>query len=578
MSKKRIVLILSSLAGIFLFLACVLWLFFQDEDKRFESCLSSFFCQELSGNTLTLHYTLKNPQAYGIDDVPVSLGALGTSPEEYGASLENTIQRISSYDRSHLSSENQLTYDVLLEYLETALSTAPYLLYEEPLTPLTGVQSQLPILLSEYPFYDRQDVDTYLALLSQMPSYFTSVLKFEKEKSENGLFMPSYCADAILEECRAFLSQGDDCYLYDTFASRLEDLNLPDSERNTYIETHRSVMESSVFPAYALLTDELISLRDTGANQEGLCHLSGGKDYYQLLAAAETGSSRTVPELQRMTIRQMNDDLTAMQEVYASLPEDPSLSSDLLNPQGITFGESNPAAILADLEGKLSGNFPAPPDVSVEIKYVEEAMEEYLSPAFYMIPPIDHSSENVIYINRGHMPDDLTLFTTLAHEGYPGHLYQTVYYAAQDPPPVRSLLGYGGYTEGWATYSEMISYYYAPVSREEATIFQKNSSLILGLYALADMGIHYDGWSLPDTMVFFQSYGITDISAIQDIYELIVADPANYLKYYIGYLEFLELKKDAIDAWGKGFSQMRFHQEVLTLGPASFDLLRDYLF
>lgn len=578
MSKKRIALIVSSLTGIFLLLAGVLWLFFQSEDKRFESCLTSFFCQELSGNTLTLHYTLKNPQTYDLDDVPVCLGTFGSSTEDYGTSLENTIQRISSYDRSRLSAKNQLTYDVLLEYLKTSLRNAPYLLYEEPLTPLTGVQSQLPILLSEYPFYNRHDIDIYLELLSQMPAYFTSILEFETEKSKAGLFMPSYCADKILEECYAFLAQGDDCYLYDTFTSRLDDLNLSDSEKKEYINAHHSAMNSSVFPAYTLLADGLVSLKDNAANQEGLCHLSGGKEYYQTLAAAETGSSRSIPELQELTIRQMNDDLSAIQEIYASLPEDPSISSDLLNSQGISFEESNPAAILSDLERKMSGHFPSPPDVSVTIKYVQESMEEYLSPAFYMIPPIDHSSDNVIYINQGHMPDDLTLFTTLAHEGYPGHLYQTVYYASQDPAPIRSLLNYGGYTEGWATYSEMISYYYAPISKEQATLFQKNSSLILGLYALADMGIHYDGWSLPDTVVFFQSYGITDTKTIQDIYELIVADPANYLKYYIGYLEFLELKKDAIAAWGKDFSQIRFHQEVLTLGPASFDLLRDYMF
>ena len=63
-------------------------------------------------------------------------------------------------------------------------------------------------------------------------------------------------------------------------------------------------------------------------------------------------------------------------------------------------------------------------------------MEEYLSPAFYMIPAIDNTSENVIYINKGHITDNLSLFTTFAHEGYPGHLYQNVYYASLHPNPI----------------------------------------------------------------------------------------------------------------------------------------------
>ena len=203
-------------------------------------------------------------------------------------------------------------------------------------------------------------------------------------------------------------------------------------------------------------------------------------------------------------------------------------------------------------------------------------MEEYLSPAFYMIPAIDNSADNVIYINKGHLPDDLSLFTTLAHEGYPGHLYQTTYYASKKPDPIRNLLNYGGYVEGWATYSEMMSYYYAPVSKEQATLMQKNTSVILGLYALADMGIHYEGWTLLDAVSFFRSYGITDTDTIEKIYDLIIADPANYLKYYIGYVEFLEMKKEALDIWGDDFSQEKFHKAVLDVGPAPFDLVRDY--
>ena len=205
-------------------------------------------------------------------------------------------------------------------------------------------------------------------------------------------------------------------------------------------------------------------------------------------------------------------------------------------------------------------------------------MEDYLSPAFYIIPAIDNTSENVIYINNGHITDNLSLFTTLAHEGYPGHLYQNVYYASLHPDPIRCVLNYGGYTEGWATYSEMISYYFSTLTKEQATLFQRNSSVILGLYALADMGIHYDGWKLADAAAFFHTYGITDDATIEDIYDLIIADPANYLKYYIGYLEFLELKKNAVNKWGDNFSQMRFHKAVLDVGPASFDVIQKYVF
>ena len=165
--------------------------------------------------------------------------------------------------------------------------------------------------------------------------------------------------------------------------------------------------------------------------------------------------------------------------------------------------ESDPEKILSTLSGKITKDFPPYPQIHTQIKYVQKSMEDYLSPAFYMIPAIDNTSENIIYINNGHLTDNLSLFTTLAHEGYPGHLYQNVYYASLHPNPIRCVLNYGGYTEGWATYSEMMSYYFSTLTKEQATIFQRNSSVILGLYALADMGIHYDGWKLADAAGFF---------------------------------------------------------------------------
>ena len=91
------------------------------------------------------------------------------------------------------------------------------------------------------------------------------------------------------------------------------------------------------------------------------------------------------------------------------------------------------------------------------------------------------------------------------------------------------------------------------------------------------MGIHYEGWTFEDTFAFFSKYGIANQSVVREIYELIVSDPANYLKYYIGYLEFLELKKDAMEQQGKNFSQKKFHEAILNAGPCSFPTLRKYV-
>ena len=581
LSKKRTLVIL-----LFLFILVLLGTFFyrqkisaQTEDQRFQTYTNELFRQELSGNTLSLHYTLKNPDTYHIMDTPVSLGSYQTDASYVCASLENSLSLLHSYDKSKLSENHQITYEILEAHLTSSLRESQYLLYEEPLAPLTGTQAQFPVLLSEYPFYNAQDVDTYLALLAEVPEYFASILTFEEEKAKQGLFMSSSRADAIIEECEAFINLQENNYLYSSFSKRLESLDLSKKERDSYIKKNDACIKEYIFPAYENLKQGLCALRKTGTKSGGLCHLPKGIPYYELLVATETGSSRSIPELQQLTKKQIKEDLFSIQKTLSDISDDqPSPSSDFFKSQGAVLEDSNPASILSSLKTKLSGHFPAPPNVNVQIKYVSKEMENYLSPAFYLIPAIDNTEENIIYINNGHMSDDISLYTTLAHEGYPGHLYQTTYFAGQNPAPIRNLLDFGGYTEGWATYSEMLSYYFAPIEKPQATLMQKNTSILLGLYALADMGIHYDGWSLFDTIAFFRGYGITDTDAIEEIYDLILSDPANYLKYYIGYIEFLELKKEAITLWGEDFSQERFHKAVLDIGPAPFDLIRKHIF
>lgn len=543
----------------------------KDENNEFEAYTEDLFCSEVAANTISLHYTLKNPEDYGITDYEISPGNFESDPDVVKASAENMRQSLQTFSYDGLNLQNRITFDILEYQIRTAERNADYILYEEPLELVSGVQTQFPVVMSEYRFYDRQDVETYLELLEKTGDYFDSLIKFEREKADAGLFMADYALDTVLEQCRAFLDMGDGNYLYSTFADRIEDVEeLTKEEKSDYIQDNALAVSDCVFPAYENLISSLEELRGSGENEKGLVNLPDGADYYELVVRRSTGSDRSVEEMEDLTRRQITDDLEAMEQVLGITTEEAQEAA-------ASMTQDSAGLILSKLQDGIKETFPEAPNTALEVKYVPGEMEEHLSPAFYMIPAIDNTEENVIYINRAHMNDDLTLFTTLAHEGYPGHLYQTVYYESTDPDPIRSVMDFGGYVEGWATYAEMGSYYLTPLSKEQAVLLQKNSSIILGLYALADMGIHYEGWSRMDTVAFFSNYGITDTETIERIYELIIGSPGNYLKYYIGYVEFLELKKDWAEEKGTEFSQKEFHEAVLEVGPAPFDIVEKYM-
>ena len=564
--KIRVFSVIAGTIGILLLSGC------QSEtsagqNRQFRQFTKQLFCQELSSNTISLHYTLKNPKEYDIRENEVTFGTFPTDNKNLLASVENLEEVLKTFDYNKLSVENSLTYDVLKCYLNMTERDAEYILYDEPMGLVSGVQTQLPLILSEYPFYEQSDVDTYLQLMKTTPEYFASLLKFEQKKSKAGLFMSDKMAEQVIEQCKAFRDMGENNYLYSTFAERVQTVtSLSDKQKSDYIQKNARMIKAYVLPAYDNLICAIEKLKGSGKNEQGLCYLPKGKDYYEQVVEASTGSTRSVEEIRDMTRRQMTEDLEAMErvmkisekEVNASIPQ-------------------NPTSILQDLQTKISTSFPKLPDTTYEVKYVPKAMQEHLSPAFYMIPAIDAYNENVIYVNEAQIGNTMALFTTLAHEGYPGHLYQTVYFANTNPDPIRTVLNFGGYVEGWATYAEMCSYYLAPLTKDQATLLQKNSSIVLGLYTLADIGIHYDGWSREDAVAFYKKYGIGDEDNVNRIYDLILGSPGNYLKYYVGYVEFLELKKDWVKEYGSQASQKEFHKAVLDIGPAPFKVVEKYI-
>lgn len=548
--------------------------FNQKLSAKFDKYLDVLFQNEVSSNTLNMHYTLSNPENYGITDYNVTLGHISHEAEnDTLASLENIQSVLSGYNYEQLSLSDQLTFDILNDYASNNLATSGYYLYDEILRPNTGFQAEYPILLTEYRFDSKQDILNYLDLLSLTDEYFGEIISFEQEKSVAGLFMSDYAADAIISECSALCEPTtDEHYLVTTFNDKLDTVSgLSEDEKTEYMRKNKALVEDSLLPAYSGLADSLSILKETGTNDKGLSYLPKGKSYYCSLVYASTGSPRTIEELESLTDAKREKDLLRISELTAN---NPNISTEA---NAFSLDTSSPEEVLNYLLSAISSDFPVPPDTDFTVSYVDECMQESMAPAFYLTAPIDDLTHNSIYINPANGYEGLQLFTTLAHEGFPGHLYQTIMSYHSGISPIRNLLNYPGYAEGWATYVELMSYKYAGLTADAAELLSCNQSAILSLYASTDMGIHYDGWTLSDTIKFFSGYGITDADAITNIYQYIIEEPAHYLKYYIGYVEILALKDKAKTQFGADYSDSAFHKAILDIGPAPFSILEKYL-
>lgn len=536
----------------------------------FSDFCTTLFREEMKSNTMNLHFTLKDPKAAGIDSYEITLGSLsGDSPHNQARQLKKLSEELKKYSHRSLGEKERLTCRLLSDYISRQQNLAAYPYYDEPLTPSGGVTSQLPVLLAEYPFGNTRDIEDYLGLLSQMDTYFSGILDYEQKKADAGLFMSDEACLKVIEGCEVFTEHPDDNFLIDTFSNRLNAMDgLTDTQKNAYLKQHSKVLSDHVIPAYRQMIKGLTMLLGRGHNNWGLCNFPEGKAYYEAVVSADTGCDDSVEDLFSQIAKARREDLTFCQNL---LEKNPKLASQSPKPDAALKEENS---MLSRLQKEILTDFPAPPQTEVEICHVDPALSEYLAPAFYITAPIDDISHNRIYINDAKNDTDIYYFTTLAHEGYPGHLYQTICTSSYGAPEVLSLLNYPGYTEGWATYTEMQSFYYAGLDPDLASLLQHNQAATLSLYATADIGIHYFGWEKEKNAAFWSEYGVDDTATVKRITDLILEEPGNYLKYYVGYLKFRQMREQ-LALENKSFSVSAFHEAILRTGPSPFSVLEE---
>lgn len=536
----------------------------------FSEFCTTLFREEMKSNTMNLHFTLKDPKAAGIDSYEITLGSLsGDSPHNQARQLKKLSEELKKYSHRSLKGKDRLTCRLLSDYISRQQNLAAYPYYDEPLTPSGGVTSQLPVLLAEYTFRNTRDIKDYLGLLSQIDTYFLGILDYEQKKADAGLFMSDEACLKVIEGCEVFTEHPDDNFLIDTFSNRLNAMDgLTDTQKNAYLKQHSKVLSDHVIPAYSQMIKRLTMLLGRGHNNWGLCNFPEGKAYYEAVVSADTGCDDSVEDLFSQIAKARREDLMFCQNL---LEKNPKLASQSPKPDAALKEEN---AMLSRLQKEILTDFPAPPQTDVEICHVDPALSEYLAPAFYITAPIDDISHNRIYINDAKNDTDIYYFTTLAHEGYPGHLYQTICTSSYGAPEVLSLLNYPGYTEGWATYTEMQSFYYAGLDPDLASLLQHNQAATLSLYATADIGIHYFGWEKEKNAAFWSEYGVDDTATVKRITDLILEEPGNYLKYYVGYLKFRQMREQ-LALENKSFSVSAFHEAILRTGPSPFSVLEE---
>lgn len=552
------------------------------EQQEFEQYLDDYFKDVVTDDTLTYNYTIKDGADYGLEEPEVTLGDPGMTAEEIGQDkeeFEGWVKKLDAIDRSCLTEDQKLTYDVLDEYFEVSAGIFDNVYLYEPFSPMRGLQANIATNFTDYRFDDKGDVERYIELLGQIPDYFAEYLDFEQEKSEKGYFMSDAVCDKVISQCKDFVADKENHFMVTTFNDNIDALDfLTDEEKAEYKEANKQAVENSLLPAFENVAAVLSGLKGTGTNDGGICNYDGGKEYYEYLLENFAGTAKSPEEVIDMLDTELQKLMVSLYQYYLGNQAAYEYFASNYDSMFAETDQMTASEMVDKMMETASEHYPDAGTINYKAEALDKNLETIMDDvlAYYMAPAIDDPDNNLIRVNGLHTDG---MWTTLAHEGYPGHMLQNAYYMSTDPEPVRTLMNFLGYKEGWAMYACYDSLYYYEYEEPEygdtiAALYQLNDEMSYLMMGRVDLGINYEGWTLQDTADYLTKNGM-DGSAAQELYTTMVGDPAVYQSYSTGYYEMKELRDYAEEKMGDDFDLKTFNTIILETGPCQFDILKE---
>lgn len=575
----------------FILSSCVV----EQPKENFDTFTNSIFQTLVGQDELTSNYLFNNPENFGLERYEPALPTPGKS-QALGLIIINLyFGQIKGFKYEELNEDQQITYDIIVDLLDSINAQNAHgdysYLSNNYLGSYLGYQAQLPLLLAEYHFRDKLDIENYFKFLDLVPETFKKYVDFEIEKANHGYGMPDFVIDNVVSQCVNFVNsaQSGDHFMISVINNKIDELDfLTSSEKEEYKLTNVEKVNGPLIEGYAYVRDNLPVIRGRATNNMGLAHYVSedgvmvGRNYYEMAFKKAVGYDISVAE----AIEYIEAKLAKFEAQKAHfkdiIAKNPSFIDEVNNVQ---FMSGEPSDQITLFQTLVQGHFPQlllKNPLNIQVKYIDEAMEDNFSPAAYMTSPIDEFNNEYIYLNRKSITKTILnesgeselvydynyLYNTLAHEGYPGHLYQNVYFKNQNTNVLRKVLRNSGYMEGWATYVEHYVYDLLEGYNSDVIDYYKwNDDYQAAIYSRLDMGIHYNGWTLDETYDYLCKYYNITYDQAKATYERLIEVPNNCQHYYFTYFKLCDLRDKVQSVYGNNFDILDFHQKILDCGP-----------
>lgn len=530
---------------------------------------------------ISMVFDIEDPSKFGMNWPDVGIEPWSPDDDQKGQeSIQQVLTTLNEIDFGSLELEDQILYDTLMHDYTLANEMNGMDYYTSSMNSLTGENMELPIIFATLGFDDQADVERYLKMLADVKPYFESIFEYEKKVAEAGNSRPDAILDNLLESLEAVYKDHEGNYMYTTFEDRVNAMDLDDAVKKDLIAKNKEILDTSFYPAYEELKKNMETLRGTAKTSGKICEMQGGKEFYEKYFQLRSGTSLTIDEAKKMLL----DDINAKySDFYAKLlqlnqQQNDELMRHMSQDPSVAITTGSFESDVEFCKDAIKSDFPDIGDVKYTIYHIPKELSENLSPAAYMSTPVDDINKNVLMLND-HSTGLGDMLTTVAHEAFPGHLFESVYHMQH----MNNFYQKGGttaYKEGWSTYSE--DYIMNLTTGYDLQVYECFDLYIALLnyqmQAYLDICVHYDGWGRDEVVNFANQYFPGAGEELADaFYDRIVEIPCYVTPYCFGNMCCSKIINDAMAQYGSQYSKKEIHAAYLDMGPSSFDLLEKYM-
>jgi uncharacterized protein (DUF885 family) len=498
-----------------------------------------------------------------------------------------------SYDRDTLTSNQQISYDILEWYLATEVAEGPFLYHDYPLNQLFGVQNGTPTFLATiHPINNKTQIECYLERLHKISRRFAQTTMAVKYRQNQGILPPRFVLEAVAEEMAGFIeTPPQENMLYTSLLKRM-----PGAERydetawGEFADQALRIIEEDVYPAYETLLKVVRDQIPLAPETDGVWHLPNGDDWYDYCLRQQTTTEMTAQEVHDLGLaevariqKEMRAELEKVGLGNKTIPEALKAIAQREDQQFPNTDEGREAAleaykeILREIEQGLDDAFDLKTEKPLTVLRIPEFKESGSPAAYYNPPTLDGSRPGVFFANLGDMSNvpKFGMRTLAYHEGIPGHHFQLSLQQEIGGPTFRKFLHFTAYTEGWALYAEKLAWELGFQDDPYNNLGRLQAEMLRAVRLVVDTGIHFKRWPREQAMGYMlQHTGMASDEVRREVERYVVL-PGQACAYKIGELKILKLREKAREALGDRFSLPVFHTTILECGAVPLTMLEE---